>query len=244
VQPSTYTARVASKVLRIGIDRLFVLWRRPSDGTRRIVGELWREADGYAFSYCADLPIAEGFSLLPEFPQHRVAPAAYRAAYLFPTFAQRVPSPTRLDLVDLVRAWGVERVDDPLEILARSGGVQATDRIELSEYRSDEDTLDQPLEMRIAGATHYDQGVLDAGDSLELKREPENIHDRLATLFVFRGDQKVGYVPRQYAAMIAHLLDAGVALRASAVRRLSLPSDSGRWVARVWRSPSGSSRVP
>jgi hypothetical protein len=80
--------------------------------------------------------------------------------------------------------------------------------------------------------------VLGPGDLLELKREPENIHDPLATLFVFRGDQKVGYVPRQYAAMIAHLLDAGVGLCASAVRRLSLPSDGGRWVARVSRSPS------
>jgi len=222
----------------MSLDRLFVMWRRPSDGTRRIVGELWREAEGYAFAYYAQLPVGEGFTLMPEFPEHRVAPAAYRAASLFPTFAQRVPSPMRVDLVELARAWGVERLDDPLEILARSGGIQATDRLELAEHRSDEDTLERPLEMRIAGATHYDQGVLGPGDLLELKREPENIHDPLATLFVFRGDQKVGYVPRQYAAMIAHLLDAGVGLCASAVRRLSLPSDGGRWVARVSRSPS------
>ena len=159
----------------MSLDRLFVMWRRPSDGTRRIVGELWREAEGYAFAYYAQLPVGEGFTLMPEFPEHRVAPAAYRAASLFPTFAQRVPSPMRVDLVELARAWGVERLDDPLEILARSGGIQATDRLELAEHRSDEDTLERPLEMRIAGATHYDQGVLGPGDLLELKREPENL---------------------------------------------------------------------
>jgi hypothetical protein len=227
---------MASKAQRMSVERLFVMWRRPSDGTRHIVGELWREAEGYGFVYRAQLPLSEGFSLMPEFPEHRVAPKSYRAPYLFPTFAQRVPSPARADLAELAQAWGVERLDDPLEILARSGGVQATDRIELSEYRPEDDQLEQPLEMRIAGATHYDQGVLSAGDRLELRRETNNIHDPLATLFVFRDDKKIGYVPRQYAAMIARLLDTGVALCASAVRRLSLPADAGRWIARVARS--------
>ena len=220
-------------------DRLFVIWRRPADGTRHVVGELWRDGEGYAFAYWAILPFAEAFSLLPEFPEHRVSPDTYRASYLFPTFAQRVPSPTRADIADLMAAWGVEHVDDPLEVLARSGGVQTTDRLELAEYRPDDDSLERPLEMRVAGATHIDDlGTLSAGDPLDLRREPANPHDPCATLFLFKGEQKIGYVPRQYAAIVARLLDAGTALQAVAIRRLLLPPEGGRWVVRVSRAPA------
>lgn len=218
-------------------DRLFVIWRRPSDGARHVIGELWRDAEGYAFAYQSALPTADGFALLPEFPEHRVAPTAYRARYLFPTFAQRVPSPTRADLSELVAAWGVEHRDDPLEILARSGGVQTTDRIELAEYRSADDSLERPLEMRVAGATKLeDVEGLNAGDQLELRRELDNPHDAMATLLLFKGDKRVGYVPKQYAPMVARLLDARVALQAIAVRRLVLPPEGGRWVVRVSRA--------
>jgi hypothetical protein len=209
------------------------------DGTRFVVGELWRERDGYAFTYRSALPTAEGFGLLPEFPEHRTSPNAYRASYLFATFAQRVPSPTRADLRDLLASWGVEHGDDPLEILARSGGVQTTDRLELAEYRPEDDPLDRPLEMRVAGATRLEEvGTLSAGDALELRRELKNEHDPNATLFLFEGDQRVGYVPRQYAVLVAGLLDTGTPLRAVAVRRLVLPPEGGRWVVRVSRDLS------
>jgi hypothetical protein len=222
---------------RMSWDRLLVIWRRPSDSNRHVIGDLWRERDGYAFAYHERLPTELGFALLPEFPEHRTPPSAYRASYLFPTFAQRVPSPTRADLGELLAAWGVERADDPLEILARSGGVQTTDRLELAEYRPDDDQLERPLDMRVAGATKLEEpAALSAGDALELRREPENPHDPSATLFLFRGTLKVGYVPRQYAPMISRLLDAGVQLRAVTVRRLVLPPEGGRWVVRVSRA--------
>lgn len=223
--------------MRLVGDRLFVIWRQPSDGTRYVIGELCRGPGGYSFSYRADLPFSEGFRLLAEFPEHRVPPAAYRASHLFPTFAQRVPSPSRPDFRQLTKAWGVEHADDPLEILARSGGIQATDRIELAEFRAENDELDRPLEMRIAGATYHEPPALSPGDVLQLQRESENIYDPHATMFIMlKGSAKIGYVPRQYAKMIARLLDADVSLTAVAVRRLLLPPEGGRWVARVARA--------
>jgi hypothetical protein len=226
----------SATVRRVGLDRLLVLWRQPTDGSRHVIGDLWRDPHGYAFAYRPALPIGQGFALLPEFPEHRTESSAYRARYLFPTFGQRVPSPAREDLRELVRSWGVEHLDDPLEILARSGGVQATDRLELAEYRAEDDQLERPLEMRVAGASHYDDaGKLRAGDPLELRREPTNEHDRCATLVLAKDDHKLGYVPRQYSQMIATLLDAGVVLRAEAVRRLTVRPDGGRWVVRVSR---------
>src|SRR5687767_8248224 len=105
------------------IDRLFVIWRSPASSSRHVIGDLSREADGFAFAYRSALPTDAAFSLLPEFPEPRVAPNAYRGRHLFSTFAQRVPSPARSDHAALMRSWGVERTDDPLEVLAKSGGV-------------------------------------------------------------------------------------------------------------------------
>src|SRR5882757_102701 len=80
---------------RLGSGRLFVLWRAPDDGTRLPIGELWRMPAGFAFGYVDDLKGAfeRGFRLLTEFPVHQTCHDPYRSAYLFPTFAQRIPSP-------------------------------------------------------------------------------------------------------------------------------------------------------
>jgi hypothetical protein len=46
-------------------------------------------------------------------------------------------------------------VDDPFEILAASGGIQMTDRIELAEHRAEGDDLSVPLFIRVAGTRYY-----------------------------------------------------------------------------------------
>jgi hypothetical protein len=127
--------------------RLWVLWGEPIEGRRRCIGELWRDAEGYAFSYVDEVQAAraEGFRMLPEFPELNDVEAPYRARYLFPTFAQRIPSPKRRDFDAIMASWGVAHADNPLEVLAASGGVQMTDRIELSEHRPADDDLAVPL---------------------------------------------------------------------------------------------------
>jgi hypothetical protein len=102
------------------------MWRDPQQ-TRRAIGRLWRDADALHFAYEAEVP--EGFHLLPEFPERRT----YTSRNLFPTFALRIPSPRRPDYRAILGRWGVEHPDDPFEVLARSGGILATDMIELCE---------------------------------------------------------------------------------------------------------------
>src|SRR5262245_52558105 len=54
VRPSAApsASSVAGKIdVAADIDRLWVVWGEPDDGTRRIVGELWRDAHGFAFAY-------------------------------------------------------------------------------------------------------------------------------------------------------------------------------------------------
>lgn len=221
-------------------DRLFVLWRDPLDGTRHVVGELWRDEPGFCFAYADDLRGAEarGFHDLPEFPRRGAHAEPYRARYLFPTFAQRVPDPRRSDRRTILTGWGVENGDDPMEVLARSGGVQLTDRVELAEYRAPEDTLTSPLEFRVSGMRYQPEAAvltLRAGDAVTLQRDTSNEHDPCASLVLVHDGTRLGFVPRQYSAIVARLLDAGVSLDGIIVRKLVLPSETGRWVVRLQR---------
>ncbi len=134
-----------------------------------------------------------------------------------------------------MQSWGVTDRDNPLEVLARSGGIQMTDRVELAEPRTEADDLHEPLVVRIAGMKKHPGAVhIQVGDALSLVREPTNAHDDKATM-LFAAGEKAGYVPRQYSALIARLLDAGVPLEATAVRQLGAPAEVGRWVVRLVR---------
>lgn len=132
------------------IDRLLVIWRDPTQDARHLIGILARAHGEIRFWYEQDLSAAfsKGFRLLPEFPEHRVEASPYVERYLFALFAERIPSQARPDARTMLAGWGVERVDDQFEVLARSGGIRATDRIELAEYRSDDDELATPRDHR------------------------------------------------------------------------------------------------
>jgi hypothetical protein len=218
------------------IRRLFVLWRDRKDRTRHVIGQLWRGADQQIhFSYEDDLRKAKGlgFQLLPQFPRQE---GSYSSAYLFSTFVQRIPSPARPDYLKTLQELGLASGDDPLEVLARGGGTLMTDSIELAEHRSEDDGLSSPLTFRLAGERFVPGGTtkLQEGDQIELIREHDNPHDAKATVVLWRGNEKIGYVPRYYTKMLAHVLDAGAKVRGKAVRRIRMPEET-RWIITVWK---------
>jgi hypothetical protein len=218
---------------------LFVLWGEPDGGRRIAIGELWRDDQGFAFGYGHEIDLAteKGFRLLPEFPLRRDLAAPYRSPYLFATFAQRIPSPKRPDFDRILESWGVHAQDSQLQILARSGGVQMTDRIELAEYRAADDTLERPLIARVSGMKFYTGGERLEDDAVVLlAREPQNLRDAHTTAVLTEDGQQVGYVPRQYSQAVARLLDRQVPLIARALRRLTSPADGGRWLIEIMRA--------
>jgi hypothetical protein len=222
------------------LDRLFVLWSDPGQGRRHVVGQLWRDHRGHAFAYSEELgdALAAGFRPVAEFPEPRGEDDPYRARQLFWTFAERIPSPRRPDYAQLMASWGVEHPDDQFEVLAMSGGVQATDRLEVSEYRPADDDLSTELLFRLAGERHgAGADDLKTGDDLQLWTEPGNRYDPCATQVLFKGDRKIGYVPIQYSCLFSRLLDAGREIRARAVRRLVLPEERGRWMISARAAP-------
>jgi hypothetical protein len=204
------------------------MWGEPKEGRPRRVGKLWKDSEGYAFAYVPEVRLAqaEGFRLLPEFPEPRDDQAPYRSRYLFATFAQRVPSPKRTDFDAIMASWRVANVDDPLEILAASGGVQMTDRIELAEHRTDDDELSVPLFIRVART----------GMELQLVRERDNVEDEFATMLRAPDGQQIGYVPAQYSRIVARVLDAGHSVRAVAVLWQAVPASPRRLIVRLSRT--------
>src|SRR5205823_271973 len=106
---------------------------------------------------------------------------------------------------------------------------------ELAEYRAPTDELRTPLLFRLAGEKYREAGDLQRGDPVILRCETGNKFDRCATLVLLRAGRPIGYVPRQYSAMIASHLSAGHSLESIADRRLVVPPDRGRWMISVKR---------
>jgi hypothetical protein len=138
----------------------------------------------------------------------------------------------------LLDSWGVDpKTDDQLQILAKSGGFQLTDTIELCEYRDSEtDDLRQPLEFRVAGQQYHEDRTCDraeAGDLVCFDREPENEHDRYAVRVGARG-LLLGYVPRQYSRLFSRVLSGGTTVEGTLRRALQVPDEGWRWVIEAW----------
>lgn len=214
---------------------LLVLWRDSLEagGRRFVIGRLGWEPDAkiFTFSYGDEIADAQtrGFRLLPEFPSETLE---YRSPHLFAAFAQRVPSASRPDRARLFESWGIENPDDPMEILARSGGLSATDRLELAEAREETTGLRSPLEVRVAGLRYHEgRNDVTPGDMLTLQREPDNEKDPNAVKVLAPSGRSVGYIPRQYAPLVARDLDGGERILARALRRQG--PDNERWVVEL-----------
>jgi hypothetical protein len=210
-------------------DRLFVLWLSPRDGSRQVIGHLWRQHGEYFFDFDPGLAAAISAGFIPPTEFRDRAQRPFRSRYLFPVFSQRIPHPQRADHDAMLASWGVEDRDDMFEILARSGGIQMTDRLELAEYRPPDDPLTTPLEFRVARPTRS----LDTGESLSLRRDADNLYDAFAVKVVDSAGSPVGFVPRHYSELVARLVDSGVTLSGEIVRQLTVPE--GKWVARLQR---------
>lgn len=180
---------------------LFVSWRDPKLGSIHPIGRLVRRVgpDGemYSFAYLKLAERLEGFEPLPGLPDlHR----RYDKDRLFPVFANRIMPRSRPDY-DLLAAHVDLRGDaDPFEVLARTGGRRATDRIEVfagPEHTGEGDScvLFFARGIRhVAGAAEA-LSTLQPGDGLALVDDPQNPHNPRAVLLRISDGRQVGWVP-------------------------------------------------
>lgn len=198
--------------------RLYAAWRNP-EGLIRPVGVLTRRSIGedetYRFVYLKSAEQFEGFRGLPGLPDlHTV----YESEQLFPVFRNRMMPRRRPDYGDYVQKLDLDVETDPFEVLIRSEGWKATDRVEV--FAHPERTSDNDLTMLffLRGVRHH-PGALEAvrdvrrDDVLELVDQPSNLVNRRAVLISTRTGDELGWVPDCLVDTVHELREHGSLVR-------------------------------
>jgi hypothetical protein len=180
---------------------LFVSWRDPDVGSIHPIGRLVRRigpaGERYSFAYLKLAEKLPGFEPLPGLPDlHR----RYDSDHLFPVFSNRLMPRSRPDY-DLLAA----RVDlagdaDPFEVLARTGGRRATDRIEVFAGPTRTPDGQSCVLFFVRGIRHV-EGAAEAvatlrrGDRLRLVDDPDNRFNSRALIIRVSDERQIGWVP-------------------------------------------------
>src|SRR6266852_6687237 len=103
---------------------LYVAWQDPEDRRWFPVAQLTREAGVYRFAYTKGATRSQRFIPFGRMTDLNVV---YESAELFPLFANRLLSKERAEYKNFLHWLDVrETEDDPLALLARTGGTRET----------------------------------------------------------------------------------------------------------------------
>lgn len=190
---------------------LFVAWQDTKSRRWAPVGRLTHEDGVYRFVY------TRGAEAMPDFRPFGVMKdlhSAYKSEQLFPIFANRILAKNRPEYGDYLKWLGLSEARyDELEELARTGGLRATDSLEL--FPCPEPTAGKNYEvyffcrgLRHLHAENQERArQLKPGERLYLMQDLQNPHDSMALLM--RTEEPitlVGYAPRYYSAEFTQLI--------------------------------------
>ena len=211
---------------------LFLAWRDPRSRAWFPVGRLTYDGDTYQFVYTKGAQEAQqqaGFQPLRTFPK---MDEVYRSDSLFPLFSNRLLSHSRPDYEEFVRWLNVPRSeDDPIALLARSGGRRVTDELEVFPTPEQDDSGSYHIHFFSHGLRHLPPASvehikrLQPGDRLLLLSDFQNPRDPMA--LALRTDDPepflVGYCPRYLLDDTFDVLQNDPGSVRVAVERVNLP---------------------
>lgn len=190
---------------------LFVAYQDTVSRTWTPVARLTHDGKFYHFAY------TRGAKNLPDFvPFGRMNElnAEYVSEQIFPLFANRLLPKSRPEYKDYLNWLGLDGVDhDALEELGRTGGLRATDSLELIPCPEPTSTNRYEVYFFCRGLRHMSADsqarslALVQGEQLYLARDIQNVSDGMALML--RTDDPValvGYVPRYYSAEFSSLI--------------------------------------
>jgi hypothetical protein len=190
---------------------LFVAWQDPMSREWIPVGRLTHERGYYRFQYTRGSKQSKNFE---PFGWMRDLTKEYISEDLFPLFSNRILPKSRPEYRDYLRWLGLNELEyDDLEVLARSGGVRATDSLEIFPCPEPDDKGRYTGYFFCHGLRHLPENErhrvkrLKPGQSLSLMQDVQNQFDR--TALVLRTEAPisfVGYCPRYYSAEFSDLL--------------------------------------
>jgi hypothetical protein len=179
---------------------LYIAWQDPDTRLWHTVGQLNKQNDSYTFAYTKGALASPRFKYLGRM---RDLYQRYVSHELFPLFSNRVLNRSRPEYPDYLRWLAVEQdQDDPMQLLARSGGRRATD--ELCVYPHPEANAKGEIELFFLshGLRHLSPSDLQhinglkMGDPLLLRPEEDNLKDRFALRLETGEPVTVGYCPQ------------------------------------------------
>jgi len=182
---------------------LFLAWQDPTSRTWFPVGRLTHEGGIYYFSYLQGAIEAKekaNFQPLWSFPDiHH----GYSSTELFPIFANRLLRPSRPDYKDFVQWLNMpEQQDDPIALLARSGGKRKTDSFEVFPCPERDDQGNYHIHFFAHGLRHFPEEIqqyvqsLQLGTPLLVAHDVQNKFDSRALILRTEDLHFVGYCPR------------------------------------------------
>ena len=192
------------------MNTLFVAWQNPATREWAPVARLTREEDRFHFVYTKG---AEREGFVP-FGRLNNLKREYVSETLFPLFANRLLTRSRPEYAAYLAWLGLSQTNhDVLDELARTGGLRATDQLELIPCPGP--STDQGYEVFFfaRGLRHLRQTNqedclgLQPGEQLYLARDIQNEQDKHALLLRTREPVTMaGYAPRYYAEEFGRLM--------------------------------------
>jgi len=191
---------------------LFVAWQDPQSRQWAPVGRLSRDDDQYRFVYTQGARELVNFT---PFGRMTDLQAEYVSEELFPLFANRILAKSRPEYDQYLGWLGMERTRyDALDELARTGGIRATDSLEL--FACPEPTKERGYEVYFfcRGLRHLHTenqqraAELKPGERLYVMTDPQNEFDKMALLL--RTDDPitlVGYAPHYFSGEFTRLME-------------------------------------
>ena len=193
-------------------NELWLIWKEPLSHRRFKIGSLIKLNDGYEFSY-VDLELGEarkvGFNFFPGFND---LSKTYKNNELFINIASRLPNKGRIDYLEILNSYNLDKESSDFDILKATRGRTLTDNYEFVP------AFDlNKIEFDVAGTRHC-KDINKCKDFLKINRvlylepEPNNKNDENAVKVVLKENGKLyhlGYVPRYYSKELLNELNKG-----------------------------------
>jgi hypothetical protein len=209
---------------------LFLAWQDPVSRSWFPIGRLTFNGKEYQFNYTKGVlkALLEClFKPLPSFPDFS---KVYTSQKLFPLFSNRVRPRSRPDYPEFVQWLNIpQHEDDPIALLARSGGKRVTDKFEVFPCPEPDEKGRYRIHFFAQGLRHLPKWAieringLEVGELLYLSHGFQNPDDSSALLLCTEDRGIVGYCPRYLCGDIFQIISQHRELVRVEVDRLNQP---------------------
>lgn len=193
------------------MNTLFVAWQQPNSREWIPVAKLEFRDGIYYFSYTQGIFRAKEFQ---QFSGMKKVGVVYESPKLFPLFSNRLISKSRPEFKDYLRWLGLSGMaDDPMAMLALTGGIRGTDSIELFQPPTVTEQGQYKLEFFARSLSHLPSGAIERiaamekGERIYLMKDTQNEFDAQAVAMrTGTPSWFLGYCPKYYAQDLGVLL--------------------------------------